>query len=323
MISINYIAWLGFITFILIMLIIDLTVFHKELHAVKLKEAIIWTITWIILALLFNIGIYLWVDKIKAIEFFTAYLIEKSLSVDNLFVFLMLFSYFNINPKYQHEILFWGIIGAIIMRAIFIFAGIALINSFNWIIYVFGLFLIYTGFKMYFKKEQTPHPEKNPIIKLLKKIFPVTEDIANGKFFIKKNKKLFITPLFITLIVIEFSDLIFAVDSIPAVLAISKDPFIVFTSNVFAILGLRALYFTIAGIMKYFHYLKYGLSIILVYIGIKMIINEIQPEFINNIISLFIVITIIICSIIISIIFPNKNNKPSVLQQTNDNVNKF
>ncbi len=303
--------WIIFLILITIMLIIDLGVFNKKSHEIKIKEALIWSAVWIAVALLFNLGIYIFIDKIKAIEFFTAYIVEKSLSVDNLFVFVMLFSYFNVDVKYQHKVLFWGIIGAIGMRAVLIFAGIALLNTFNWIIYVFGIFLIYTGIKMVFQKEHVPHPEKNPLVKIFKKIFPVTDQTYNGKFFVKLNNAgTFATPLFIALLVIEFSDLIFAVDSIPAVLAISKDSFIVFTSNIFAILGLRALYFAIAGIVKYFYYLKYGLSIILVFIGSKMILNEFYDHLIGNLASLAIILSVLTISIIASLIFPeSKKNK--------------
>jgi len=297
-------TWVGFLIFVIFMLALDLGVFHKKLHKVKIKEALTWSAVWIGLALIFNIGIYLFIDKIKAVEFFTAYIVEKSLSVDNLFVFVMLFTYFKIDEKYQHEVLFWGILGALIMRAIFIFAGIALLEKFNWVIYIFGIFLLFTGFKMFVQKDHTPHPERNPLVKGFKKIFPVTETMHDGKFFVKINARTFATPLFVVLLVVEFTDLIFAVDSIPAVLAISQDSFIVFTSNVFAILGLRALYFALAGIMQYFYYLKYGLSVILVFIGAKMILNGIYEHFIDNMLSLFVILGVLAVSIFISLMFP-------------------
>lgn len=297
-------TWVGFLIFVILMLALDLGVFHKKLHKVKIKEALTWSAVWIGLALIFNIGIYLFIDKIKAVEFFTAYIVEKSLSVDNLFVFVMLFTYFKIDEKYQHEVLFWGILGALIMRAIFIFAGIALLEKFDWVIYIFGIFLLFTGFKMFVQKDHTPHPERNPLVKGFKKIFPVTETMHDGKFFVKINARTFATPLFVVLLVVEFTDLIFAVDSIPAVLAISQDSFIVFTSNVFAILGLRALYFALAGIMQYFYYLKYGLSVILVFIGAKMILNEIYEHFIDNMLSLFVILGVLAVSIFISLMFP-------------------
>jgi tellurite resistance protein TerC len=244
--------------------------------------------------------------KEKALEFLAGYLIEKSLSVDNLFVFIMLFSYFNVNPIYQHKVLFWGILGALVMRAIFIFAGVALIAKFHWIIYLFGAFLILTGIKMLVQKEGEIAPDKNPLVRLFKKYFPVTDQMHDGKFFVRINEKMVATPLFIVLLVVEFTDLIFAVDSIPAILAVSNDSFIIFTSNVFAILGLRALYFALAGITKYFHYLKYGLSAILVFVGSKMIISGFYK--IPIIYSLLTILAILTIAILLSVIFPKKNN---------------
>ena len=244
--EINAYVWAGFLLFVVAMLVIDLGLFHKKSHEVKIKEALIWSAVWISLALIFNFLIYLYLGKVKALEFLTGYLIEKSLSVDNLFVFIMVFSFFNVESKYQHKILFWGILGALVLRAIFIFAGVALINNFHWIIYLFGAFLIYTGFKMLKQKEEKFDPSKNILVRIFKFFMPVTPQIKGNKFFVRINKKLYATPLFLVLLIIEFTDLIFAVDSIPAILAISNDPFIIFTSNVFAILGLRALYFALA-----------------------------------------------------------------------------
>ena len=294
--------WIGFTAFVLLMLALDLGVFHRKSHEVKIKEALIWSAVWILMALAFNYGIYHYLGKDKAFEFLTGYVIEKSLSVDNLFVFIMLFTFFNVEPKYQHKILFWGIIGALVLRAIFIFAGVALISKFHWIIYVFGAFLIFTGVKMLMHKDEKVEPEKNPLVKLFKKFFPVTDKIEGGKFFVKINGKTVATPLFIVLIMIEFTDLIFAVDSIPAILAISNDTFIIFTSNVFAILGLRALYFALAGITKYFYYIKYGLSAILVFVGIKMTIVDFYK--IPVMYSLFVIIGILVLSVLVSILFP-------------------
>jgi tellurite resistance protein TerC len=244
--------------------------------------------------------------KEKAIEFLTAYVIEKSLSIDNLFVFIMLFTYFNVDRKYQHKILFWGILGALVMRGIFIFAGVALISKFHWIIYVFGAILIYTGIKMIFHKDKEIEPDKNPLVRLFKKFFPVTEEIHGGKFFVKLNGQRFATPLFIVLLIVEFTDLIFAVDSIPAVLAITSDTFIIFTSNVFAILGLRALYFALAGITKYFHYLKYGLSVILVFVGVKMTIVGFYKIPIVH--SLMVISGILLISVLLSVAFPKNKD---------------
>ncbi len=265
--------WLGFSIFVILMLFLDLFIFHKKTHEVKIKEALIWSAIWISLALIFNYGIYLLFGTQRALEFLSAYVIEKSLSVDNLFVFIMIFSYFNIKAEYQHKILFWGILGALVMRIIFIFAGIQLIHTFHWVIYVFGVFLIYTGAKIPFEKDKELNPDKNPIVKLFKYFMPVTAETHGDKFFVKLNFKTHATPLFIALIVIEVSDLIFAVDSIPAVLAISDDLFIVYTSNVFAILGLRALYFALAGIVELFRFLKYGLAAVLIFVGVKMCIS--------------------------------------------------
>lgn len=300
-------VWIGFIAFVVLLLAIDLGVFHRKSHEVKIKEALIWSATWISLAFIFNYGIYVFMGKEKALEFLTGYLIEKSLSVDNLFVFIMLFTFFKVEPRYQHKVLFWGILGALIMRAIFIFAGVALISRFHWIIYIFGAFLVFTGVKMLFHKDEEVAPDKNPLVRLFKKFFPVTDQMHGGNFFVKINSKTVATPLFIVLLVVEFTDLIFAVDSIPAILAISTDSFIIFTSNVFAILGLRALYFALAGITQYFHYLKYGLSAILVFVGVKMVIVGFYK--IPIVYSLLTILGILIVSIVLSIIFPQKKNK--------------
>lgn len=294
--------WACFLGFVLVMLALDLGVFHRRSHEVKIKEALIWSAVWISLALFFNYGIYVFMGKEKAVEFLTGYIIEKSLSIDNLFVFIMLFTYFNVEAKYQHKILFWGILGALVMRAIFIFAGVALISKFHWIIYVFGAVLIYTGFKMLFHKDEKIEPDKNPLVRLFKKFFPVTEKAQGGKFFVKLEGKTFATPLFVVLLIVEFTDLIFAVDSIPAILAITNDTFIIFTSNVFAILGLRALYFALSGITKYFDYLKYGLSAILVFVGVKMTIVDFYK--IPILYSLLVICSILVVSVLVSVAFP-------------------
>jgi tellurite resistance protein TerC len=315
--------WIGFVAFVVIMLVLDLFVFHKKDTAIKVKDALLWSLFWIGLAFIFNIGIYFVVGNIagfelgkqKALEFLTGYLIEESLSVDNLFVFIMIFGFFKIESRYQHKILFWGIIGAIIMRAVFIFAGVALIQQFAWVMYLFGAFLIYTGLKMLLQKEDEDYnPNKNLFIKWFKKIFPVTDDMSKHQFFIRKDKILYATPFFIALLVIEASDLIFAVDSIPAVLSVSKDPFIVYTSNIFAILGLRSLYFALQGIMEYFHYLKYALSGILTFIGAKMCINEFCVQFgynfkISNFTSLGVIVSLLTVSILLSIIVKKQQDK--------------
>ncbi len=304
-------VWICFLGFVLLMLALDLGVFHRKSHEIKLKEALIWSAVWISLALIFNYGVYVFMGKEKAMEFLTGYVIEKSLSVDNLFVFIMLFTYFKVDVKYQHKVLFWGILGALVMRAIFIFAGVALITKFHWIIYVFGALLIFTGIKMVFQKEEQINPEKNPLVKLFKRFFPFTNQDHDGKFFVKLDGKRFATPLFVVLLIVEFTDLIFAVDSIPAILAITNDTFIIFTSNVFAILGLRALYFALAGITKYFHYLKYGLSAILVFVGVKMAIVDLYK--IPIVTSLLVISGILIVSVIVSVLLPKPEEEQNEL----------
>lgn len=306
-------VWVGFIAFVILLLAIDLGIFHRKSHEVNIKEALIWSAVWISLAMIFNYGVYVYMGEQKALEFLTGYLIEKSLSVDNLFVFIMIFSFFNVKPEYQHKVLFWGILGALIMRAIFIFAGVALISKFHWIIYIFGAFLIFTGIKMLFHKDQEIAPDKNPLVRLFKKFFPVSDKMHGGNFFVKINSRTVATPLFIVLLIVEFTDLIFAVDSIPAILAITNDSFIIFTSNVFAILGLRALYFALAGITKYFHYLKYGLSAILVFVGMKMVIADIYK--VPIVYSLLIIMGILLLSILASFVF-KKEAKDTITVDT-------
>ena len=255
------------------MLWLDLAVFQKKDHVIGIKESLWWSVFWTVLALIFNLGLYFFMGREKALTFFTGYLIERSLSMDNLFVFLVIFNYFKVDGKYQHKILFWGILGALVMRAVFIFAGIALIKMFSWTIYVFGAFLIYTGYKLVFQEDKEVDPEHNVVLKAIKKIFPLTT-AHDGNFFARIDNRLFMTPLFVVLILVETSDVMFAVDSIPAILSITTDPFIVYTSNVFAILGLRALYFALAALMDMFEYLDYGLGIILAFVGVKMLIQE-------------------------------------------------
>lgn len=282
------------------MLAIDLGVLNRKAHEIKLKEALIWSLIWIATALIFNLGVYLTKGSLAATEFFTAYLLEKSLSIDNIFVFILIFSYFKVKESLQHKVLFWGIIGALFCRGIFIMAGVVLIQKFHWIIYIFGAFLILTGVKMAIKKDEEIHPEKNPILKLSGKLFPMVKQFVDDKFFIRKEGKLTATPLFVVLLVIESMDIVFAVDSIPAVFGVTYDPFIVFTSNIFAILGLRALYFVIAGVIRLFEDLHYGLSLILVLIGIKMLISEIKP--IPTPVMLLSIAIILLISIISSLI---------------------
>lgn len=266
--------WIIFNAFIVAMLILDLAIFHKENQEESIKKALVWTGIWIAMALVFGIGVYYYMGSQTALDYYTGYLIEKSLSVDNIFVFLLVFSYFKVPEKFQHKVLFWGIFGALVMRFVFIFTGVALIERFHWIIYVFGGFLVFTGIKLALEKDKEVHPERNPVLKLVRRFFPTTKSYHGSKFFIRRMGKLMATPLFIVLIVIETTDVVFALDSIPAILAITRDEFIVYSSNAFAILGLRALYFALSGIMQLFHYLHYGLSLILVFVGVKMLISE-------------------------------------------------
>jgi len=302
--STNILIWVGFNLFVVLMLALDLGVFQRRAHEIKIKEALLWSGIWITLALLFNLGIYFWRGPETALEFLTGYLIEKSLSVDNLFVFLLIFSYFDVPPLYQHKVLFWGILGALIMRAIFIVAGITLIQTFHWVLYVFGAFLILTGIKMAFQKGRKIHPEKNPVTRLFRRWMPVSDQYEGDQFLIRKGGRYLFTPLFIVLLVIETTDVLFAVDSIPAILAITLDPFIVYTSNVFAILGLRALYFALAGLMRLFHYLHYGLSAILVLVGVKMLLADIYKIPIE--IALGLIAGILLISIIASVVKPRR-----------------
>ncbi len=299
--------WIGFHIFIFIMLALDLGVFHKKSHKVPVKEALTWSLVWISLAMAFNLLIYFKFGKIKALEFLTGYVIEYSLSVDNIFVFILIFSYFAVKDEYQHRVLFWGILGALIMRAIFIFAGVALINRFHWIVIIFGGFLVYTGIHMLFSKDTEVDPEKNAIVKFFRKFLPVSENYHGDRLFIRQNHKLYATPLFLVLLVIESSDLIFAVDSIPAILAISQDRLIVYTSNIFAILGLRSLYFAVSGIMGFFRFLKIGLAFVLTFVGTKMLLAFFGIE-IHIVASLLVIISILTISILASVLI--RENKP-------------
>lgn len=297
--------WIGFNAFVLAMLALDLGVFHRKAHAVSLKEAIAWTAVWVALAAVFNLGIWYYAGPQKALEFFTGYVIEKSLSVDNVFVFALLFSYFAVPAQFQHKVLFWGVLGALVMRAIMIAIGAALIAQFAWIIYVFGAFLILTGVKMIVKREEEVHPERNPLVRGFKRLFPVTSDYRGDRFFVRERGVLLATPLFVVLLLVEFSDLIFAVDSIPAIFAITRDPFIVYTSNVFAILGLRSLYFALAGVLDKFHYLKIGLGLVLTFVGAKMLLSHTAWK-IDTLLSLGVIAAILSISIVCSLLFPRR-----------------
>ena len=296
--------WGAFNLFVLAMLALDLGIFNRNAHVVRFKEALSWTAAWVTLAVLFNLLIYFWQGPRPALEFLTGYLIELSLSVDNLFVFLLIFSYFRVPPLYQHKVLFWGILGALIMRVTFILTGVALIERFHFVIYLFGGFLVLTGIKMALEKDKELHPEKNPALKLFRRLMPVTEHYEEDRFFVRRGATLFATPLFVVVLLVETTDLIFAVDSVPAVLAITLDPFIVYTSNVFAILGLRSLYFALAGVMQMFHHLHYGLSAILVFVGAKMLLADVYPVPIGA--ALGVVAGILLLSIVASILQPRK-----------------
>jgi tellurite resistance protein TerC len=298
-------AWIGFGLFVLAMLALDLGVFHRKSHEVRIKEAMIWSGVWIALAFLFNLGLYYWRGPEPALEFLTGYLIEKSLSVDNIFVFLLIFTYFRVPPQYQHRVLFWGVLGALVMRAILIALGVSLIQRFHWVIYIFGAFLILTGVRMALNKDKEIQPERNPALRLFRRFVPVTDDYRAGKFFVKQGGRRMATPLLITLLVVETTDLVFAVDSIPAILAITPDPFIIYTSNVFAILGLRSLYFALAGVMKSFHFLHYGLSAILVFVGAKMLLSDIYKIPVG--VALGVVACILIISVIASLALPQRD----------------
>lgn len=315
--------WIGFNLFVLAMLALDLGVFHRHAHVVSVKEAALWSVVWIGLALLFNAGIYFFWDRLvpgstysnpeAALAFFTGYLIEKSLSVDNIFVFVLIFSYFAVPAAYQHRVLFWGILGALVMRAILIAVGAALLKEFHWIIYVFGAFLIFTGIKMARHRNEELHPERNPIVRLFRRLMPVSDQYEGEKFFIRRAGKLVATPLFLVLLMVESTDLVFAVDSIPAIFAVTSDPFLVYTSNVFAILGLRSLYFVLAGIMHKFHYLKLGLSVVLSFVGLKMVLVDIYK--IPTGVSLGVIASILTIAIVASLYRAQRGNKAQVLSQ--------
>ncbi len=301
--------WVIFNLFVVLMLALDLGVFHRKAHVISIRESLIWSVIWVIVALVFNLGLYLVRGSGPGLEFLTGYLIERSLSIDNIFVFLLVFSYFRVPGAFQYRVLFYGIIGALIMRAVFIAAGVTLIQTFHWIIYVFGAFLILTGIKMALEKDKEVHPEKNPVLRLFRRFAPVTEQYEGTHFFVRRNGTLIATPLFLVLLVIETTDVVFATDSIPAILAVTQDPFIVYSSNVFAILGLRAMYFALAGIMEMFHHLHYGLSAVLAFVGAKMLLSDVFHIPIH--VALGVIAAILIVSVIASVMFPKQKQTPS------------
>ena len=299
--------WLAFGSIIAVMFVLDLFVFNRKSHEIKFREALSWTIVWVSLAMAFNAGVWYFMGPAKALEFFTGYLIEESLSVDNLFVFIMIFSYFRVSRAQQPKILKWGIIGALVMRGIFILVGIELIERFHWMVYIFGAILVYTGIKMAFGGDDKVEPEKNPLVRLVRRFVPITKRARGDKFFIRRNGILAATPLFLTLIVVESSDVIFAVDSIPAVLAVTHDPFIVYSSNVFAIMGLRSLYYLLAHVMEMFAYLKLGVSFILAFVGAKMLLVDVVEIPLQ--LSLGVVIGTLAVSILTSVLLAKKPHK--------------
>ena len=310
-------AWVAFNVFVLAMLALDLFVFHRKAHEVPLREAAGWTIFWISLALVFGAGLYFVEGPDIALEYLTGYLIEKALSVDNIFVFVLVFAYFGVHPRFQHRVLFWGILGALLMRGAMIGAGAYLLHQFHWIIYVFGGFLVITGIRMATHDQHDIHPEANPVIRLVRRLLPVTSDYRGQKFFVREGDaagrvRLMATPLFVVLVLVETTDLVFALDSIPAIFAITQDPFIVYTSNVFAILGLRALYFLLAGVIHKFHYLQLGLSVVLVFVGLKMLLSDVLHVPIG--LSLGLIATVLAGSVAASLIWPKKAEEDDPLE---------
>jgi tellurite resistance protein TerC len=307
-------AWVAFLVVVLGLLALDLGVFHRSAHAVSIREAATWTVVWVSLSLLFNLGIYFWGGPAPAIAFLTGYLVEYSLSVDNIFIFVLLFTYFRVPAAYQHRVLFWGILGALLMRGAMILLGAALIERFEWIIYIFGAFLVFTGIRMGLSssEEEELHPEGNPLVRIVRRFIPVTREMHGEKFFVKLDGRTFATPLFIVLLIVESTDLIFAVDSIPAIFGITTDPFLIFTSNVCAILGLRSLYFLLAGVMDKFHYLKLGLAFVLTFVGVKMLLPFLtgffvpqvfeHPVHVDNVVSLGVIASTLIIAVIASLI---------------------
>jgi tellurite resistance protein TerC len=298
--------WLGFVAFVLVMLALDLGVFHRRPHEVSLKEAGIWSVVWVSMAVVFGVGIHFLYGSGKSLEFATGYLIEKALSVDNIFVFVVIyaiFAYFAVPAAYQHRVLFWGILGALVMRAIFIWLGAALLQRFHFIIYVFGGLLVVTGAKLFFaKSEAEQNPAEGWIYRTFQRLVPSTDSFQGSKFLVKQGGKWLATPLLAVLVLIEVSDVIFAVDSIPAIFAVTRDPFIVFTSNIFAILGLRSLYFVLAGIVHKFHYLKPALAIILTFVGVKLCLTGIAP--IPTTVSLAVIAALVTGGVVLSLLRP-------------------
>ncbi len=303
--------WLVFAVAVVAMLALDLGVFHRRPHEIKFREALGWSAAWFTAAFLFMWVVYFRRGPEHAFAFLTGYLVEWSLSADNVFVFLMIFSYFRVPAGYQHKVLFWGIVGAVIMRAIMITVGVVLIHTVHWIVYVFGLFLVITGVHVGFQRDEEIHPERNPVFQLVRRLFPMTKRYHGARFWLRRRGVWIATPLLLVLAVIESTDVVFAVDSVPAVLAITTDPFIVFTSNIFAILGLRSLYFVLAGVMPLFHYLRYGLAVILVFVGGKMVLSDVAP--VPTHVALGVVALSLLLSIVMSLLLPKRVPPPPSL----------
>jgi len=311
--------WIGFTLFVLAMLALDLGVFHRKAHVVGVREALVWTAVWIALALVFNVGVYVWFGAERALEFLTGYVIEKALSVDNIFVFLVVFAVFAVPAALQHRVLFWGILGALIMRAIFIVLGAALLQRFHWVIYIFGAFLVCTGIKLLVQRDGAAHPERNPLFRLFRRCVPSVPDYRGGHFIVVEGGKRYATPLLLVLVAIEATDLVFAVDSIPAIFAVTMDPFIVYTSNIFAILGLRALYFALAGMMGQFHYLKVGLSLVLAFVGVKMLLIGVYK--IPILVSLGVIVALLAGAVVASLLRPRQvQRRPALADPPADDM---
>jgi tellurite resistance protein TerC len=302
--------WLGFGLVILVLLALDLGVFHRKVQEVRPREALRWTLFWIGLALAFNVWIYLRFGPQPALEFLAGYLIEEALSVDNLFVFLVIFSYSAVPPAYQYRVLFWGILGAIVLRAVFILLGAALLSAFHWVIFIFGAFLVITGIKLLAHPSEEAHPERNLALRLFRRLLPTVPEYHGAHFIVRVNGRAYATPLLLVLLVVEASDVVFAVDSIPAVFAVTDDPFIAFTSNIFAVLGLRSLYFLLAGAMDRFHYLKVGLGLVLAFVGLKMLISDYYKVPIG--VSLGVICLLLGASIAASLLTAQKGPAPPV-----------
>ena len=305
MVPTSPLLYVFFTVAIIALLLVDLGLFQRKERDIKIKEALGWSAAWITLALLFNVGLFFWHGKEASLQFLTGYLIELTLSVDNLFVFVLIFMYFKVPTQYQHKVLFWGIIGAQVMRGLLIGLGVALIWKFHWILYLFGIFLVFTGVKMGFQNEAAEiSPERNILVRIFRKFMPITAGYHGSRFFVKLDGRRYATLLFVVVLVVETTDLLFALDSIPAIFAITTDPFIVYTSNIFAILGLRSLYFALAGLMNLFHYLKIGLAVVLTFVGTKMLLAEVFP--IPIMLTLLVVGGVILLSVLASLIWPKR-----------------